>query len=55
VTIIVTLKYVLLVSASFGYMDEPDVPSALRLAAESGLESALDLDEASYFLSTIEL
>jgi KUP system potassium uptake protein len=43
------------VSASFGYMEEPNVPSALRLAVESGLESPLDLDQASYFLSTIEL
>jgi KUP system potassium uptake protein len=43
------------VSASFGYMDDPDVPAALRLAVASGLEGAPDLEEASYFLSTIEL
>jgi KUP system potassium uptake protein len=43
------------VSARFGYMDQPDVPEALRLAAEAGLECPLEVDEASYFLSTIEL
>ncbi|MBK5218505.1 MAG: potassium transporter Kup [Thermoleophilia bacterium] len=43
------------VGARFGYMDEPNVPSLLRLAAESGLECPLEVDEASYFLSTIEL
>jgi KUP system potassium uptake protein len=31
------------------------VPSALRMAAEAGLECPLEVDEASYFLSTIEL
>jgi KUP system potassium uptake protein len=43
------------VGASFGYMDEPDVPKVLRLAAQAGLECPLEVDEASYFLSTIEL
>ena len=43
------------VSARFGYMDEPNVPAVLRLAAEAGLECPLEVDEASYFLSTIEL
>ncbi len=42
-------------SARFGYMDEPNVPAVLRLAAEAGLESPLEVDQASYFLSTIEL
>jgi KUP system potassium uptake protein len=41
--------------ARFGYMDEPNVPAALRLAGEAGLECPLEVDEASYFLSTIEL
>ncbi len=44
-----------LVGARFGYMEQPDVPAALRLAAEADLESPLEVDEASYFLSTIEL
>jgi KUP system potassium uptake protein len=43
------------VEARFGYMEQPDVPSALRLAADAGLECPLEVDEASYFLSTIEL
>ena len=43
------------VSARFGYMDEPNVPAVLRLAADAGLECPLEVDEASYFLSTIEL
>ena len=43
------------ISARFGYMDEPNVPSVLSLAAQAGLECPLEVDEASYFLSTIEL
>lgn len=43
------------VTARFGYMDQPDVPSAIRLASEGGLESPVDVEGASYFLSTIEL
>jgi KUP system potassium uptake protein len=43
------------VSARFGYMEQPNIPSALRLAAEAGLETPLEVDEASYFLSTIDL
>jgi KUP system potassium uptake protein len=43
------------VSARFGYIEQPNVPDALRLAVGAGLECPLELDEASYFLSTIEL
>ena len=43
------------VGARFGYMDEPNVPGVLRLAAAAGLECPLEVDDASYFLSTIEL
>jgi KUP system potassium uptake protein len=43
------------VSARFGYMDKPDVPAVLRLAADAGLECPLETGEASYFLSTIDL
>jgi KUP system potassium uptake protein len=43
------------VSARFGYMEQPDVPAALRLALAAGLECPLEVEEASYFLSTIEL
>ncbi len=43
------------VTAYFGYMEDPNVPDVLRLAAAAGLEGPLDIDDASYFLSTIEL
>ena len=43
------------VTAYFGYMEDPNVPEVLRLAAAAGLEGPLDIDDASYFLSTIEL
>ena len=43
------------VTARFGYMQDPNVPSVLALADAAGLEGPLDLGEASYFLSTIEL
>jgi KUP system potassium uptake protein len=43
------------VEARFGYMDAADVPQVLRLAADAGLECPLEVDEASYFLSTIDL
>jgi KUP system potassium uptake protein len=41
------------VGARFGYMDRPNIPSVMRLAVAAGLECPLD--EASYFLSTIDL
>ena len=31
------------VTASFGYMEDPDVPTVLRLAADAGLETAIDV------------
>ena len=42
-------------TARFGYMEQPDVPAALRCAAEGPLGFPVDVDGASYFLSTIEL
>jgi len=42
-------------TARFGYMEQPDVPAALRCAAEGPLGFPVDVEEASYFLSTIEL
>ena len=42
-------------AARFGYMDRPDVPAALRLIAKERIETPIDVDDASYFLSTIEL
>jgi len=43
------------VTAYFGYMEDPNIPDVLRLAVKAGLEGPLDVDDASYFLSTIEL
>ena len=42
-------------TARFGYIEHPDVPAALRLADDAGLECPLEVDEASYFLSTVDL
>jgi KUP system potassium uptake protein len=43
------------VTARFGYMDEPNVPRLLRLLNETGITSPVDVDAASYFLSTIDV
>ena len=43
------------VTAWFGYMEDPNVPAVLGQAAAAGLESPLEVDQASYFLSTIDL
>ena len=43
------------VTARFGYMETPDVPAALRTLDPAATEGRLQLDEASYFLSKIEL
>jgi KUP system potassium uptake protein len=42
-------------SARFGYMDRADVPEVLGLLEHADIECPLEVDEASYFLSTIEL
>ncbi|MFF3371502.1 potassium transporter Kup [Streptomyces sp. NPDC002680] len=43
------------VTARFGYMDTPDVPGTLALLDPADTEGPLQLDQASYFLSKIEL
>ncbi|MFC5906545.1 potassium transporter Kup [Streptacidiphilus monticola] len=43
------------VAARFGYMETPDVPGALALLTPEQTEGRLQLDQASYFLSKIEL
>jgi len=43
------------ICARFGFMDEPHVPRVLDAAVEKGLECPLEVDEASYFLSKVEL
>ena len=43
------------VSARFGYMDAPNVPDVLRLVETAEIECPIEVDTASYFVSTIEL
>ncbi|MFI6096044.1 potassium transporter Kup [Lentzea sp. NPDC051213] len=43
------------VTARFGYMETPDVPAALALLDPAQTEGELNLDQARYFLSKIEL
>jgi KUP system potassium uptake protein len=43
------------VTARFGYMETPDVPGLLTMLDPATTEGRLPLDEASYFLSKIEL
>ncbi|MFC9133403.1 potassium transporter Kup [Streptomyces sp. NPDC057099] len=43
------------VTARFGYMETPDVPGTLALLDPADTEGPLRLDQASYFLSKIEL
>jgi len=44
-----------LVTLQFGYMQFTDVPRALSVLPAEQLESPIDLEHASYFLSTIDL
>jgi KUP system potassium uptake protein len=43
------------VTARFGYMERPNIPAALRLLDPKQTEGQLAVDEASYFLSKLEL
>ena len=43
------------VTARFGFQDEPNVPAALRQAVALGIEGAVDVADASYFLSKITI
>ncbi|TQR85772.1 potassium transporter Kup [Mycobacterium hodleri] len=43
------------VTARFGYMEPADVPAALRLLTPEETEGVIDVDQASYFLSKLEL
>ena len=43
------------VSARFGYMDHANVPELLPLIRKAEIESSLDDDTLSYFVSRIEL
>ncbi len=46
---------IFLVSMRFGYMERPDVPAALRTVDPALTEGAIDVDNASYFLSRADL
>lgn len=43
------------VTARYGYMETPNIPKALATVDPDATDGPLDLDQASYFLSTIEL
>jgi KUP system potassium uptake protein len=43
------------VTARFGFQEEPDIPEALRLATEQGLECDIDLEAPTYFLSRVTI
>ncbi|ORW90242.1 potassium transporter Kup [Mycobacterium sp. IEC1808] len=43
------------VTAKFGYMERPNIPAALRLLDPKQTEGRIAVDEASYFLSKLEL
>jgi KUP system potassium uptake protein len=43
------------VTASFGYMEPPRVCEALRLLDASQTEGSIAIDDASYFLSKLEV
>jgi KUP system potassium uptake protein len=42
-------------TARFGYMDKPDVPGVLHLLDPAQTEGTIAIDDASYFLSKLEL
>jgi len=43
------------VTARFGYMETPDVPHTLRMLEPTKTEGSISIDDASYFLSKIDL
>ncbi len=43
------------VTANFGYMETPNVPDALRLLDPARTEGRIDVDNASFYLSKLEL
>jgi KUP system potassium uptake protein len=43
------------ITARFGFQDEPNVPEALRVAADGELEVDVDVDTATYFLSRMTI
>jgi KUP system potassium uptake protein len=43
------------VGVKYGYFEEFDVPATLRLIDQAGVESPLEVNEAFFFLSKVEL
>jgi KUP system potassium uptake protein len=43
------------ITARYGFQEKPDVPEILRLAERQGLEFPIEIDDARYFLSTIDI
>ncbi|MEA2168096.1 MAG: system potassium uptake protein [Solirubrobacteraceae bacterium] len=43
------------VKATYGFLDDTDVPAALHLCAQRGLERPVDLENVSYFLSRMTI
>ena len=43
------------VTARYGFQEKPDVLAILRLAQEQGVGFPIEIDDASYFLSTIDI
>jgi KUP system potassium uptake protein len=43
------------VTARFGYHDPPEVPRTVALAREAGLETEVDVERATFFLSHVEV
>jgi KUP system potassium uptake protein len=43
------------VEARFGYLDAPDVPAVLRQIEERGVEVPLEVSDARYFLSKVDI
>ncbi len=46
---------ILVVTVRFGYMERPDVPAALQLLGPVTEATDVDIDQASYFLSRVEV
>jgi KUP system potassium uptake protein len=46
---------ILYLTIQYGFQDKPDVPAALRRAAEQGMLGDLDIQDAIYFVSEITL
>jgi KUP system potassium uptake protein len=44
-----------LVVARYGFQERPDVPGIVARVADAGLETPVDLDDVTYFLSKIEI